>query len=60
MTLTQSDRGNTDEIQQGRHMRNKHIGTEGSQGRGKDELAEVCLMLREQCLFAEREKKIPP
>ena len=32
----------------------------GSEKTWKDELAEVCLMLREQCLFAEREKKIPP
>lgn len=32
----------------------------GSEKTWKDELAEVCLMLREQCLFAEREKKISP
>lgn len=35
--------------------RHQHIA--GSEKTWKDELAEVCLMLREQCLFAEREKK---
>ena len=38
----------------------RHQRTAGSEKTWKDELAEVCLMLREQCLFAEREKKIFP